>query len=122
MEVLIMAQSQDCVFCKIIRKEIPSKVVYEDDKVIAFHDINPNAPVHVLVIPKEHIYSLNQVNEENNQIISYIFELIPKLAKQLEIYESGYRVVVNCGKDSGMPVGHLHFHILGGKTLSQMLA
>lgn len=122
MEVLIMAQEKDCIFCKIVRKEAPSKLVYEDDKVIAFHDINPNAPVHVLVIPKEHIYSLNQIDEKNSSVISHIFELIPKIAKQLEVDESGYRVVINCGKDSGMAVGHLHFHILGGKTLSQMLA
>ena len=117
-----MNQGQDCIFCKIIRKEAPSKIVFEDDKVMAFHDINPNAPVHVLVIPKEHIYSLNQVNEENSEVVAYIFELIPKLAKKLGVDESGYRVVVNCGKDSGMVVGHLHFHILGGETLSQKLA
>jgi histidine triad (HIT) family protein len=117
-----MAQSQECVFCKIIRREIPSKVVYEDDKAIAFHDINPNAPVHVLVIPKEHIYSLNQVNDENIEVVAHIFKLIPRLAEQLGVNESGYRVVVNCGKDSGMAVGHLHFHILGGKMLSQTLA
>lgn len=117
-----MSNNQDCVFCKIINGEIPSKKVYEDDRIIAFHDIAPNAPVHVLVIPKEHIPSLNFVSEKNSKVLSDIMALIPKLAKELEVDESGYRVVVNCGSDSGMMVEHLHFHILGGRPLPQKLA
>lgn len=116
-----MSDNKDCVFCKIINGEIPSNKVYEDDNIIAFHDIAPNAPVHVLVIPKEHIPSLNFVNEGNSKVLADIMVLIPKLAKELNVYESGYRVVVNCGSDSGMAVEHLHFHILGGKPLPQKL-
>ena len=116
-----MSNNHDCVFCKIIRGELPSKKVYEDDKIIAFHDIAPNAPVHVLVIPKEHIPSMNFVNEENSQIIAEIMVLIPKLANELKVDQSGYRVVVNCGSDGGMAVEHLHFHILGGRPLPQKL-
>lgn len=117
-----MSSSPDCIFCKIISGEIPSNKVYEDHDVMVFHDIEPNAPIHVLVIPKEHIPSLNFVDDNNSQIIAKIMTLIPELAKQLEIHESGYRVVVNCGKDSGMLVEHLHFHILGGEILSQRLS
>ena len=117
-----MSNNQDCVFCKIINEEIPSKKVYEDDKIIAFHDIAPNAPVHVLVIPKEHIPSLNYVNEENSETIAQIMVLIPKLARELKVDQSGYRIIVNCGRDSGMEVEHLHFHILGGGPLQQKLA
>lgn len=117
-----MSNNHDCVFCKIIDGEIPSKKIYEDDKIIAFHDIAPNAPVHVLVIPKEHISSLNFIDEENSKLIADIMILIPNLAKELNVHESGYRVVVNCGSDSGMAVEHLHFHILGGRPLPQKLA
>ncbi|NLI60226.1 MAG: histidine triad nucleotide-binding protein [Clostridiales bacterium] len=116
-----MPDKQDCVFCKIIAGEIPSKKVYEDDKLMAFHDIAPNAPVHVLVIPKKHIPSLNFVNEDHSEIMAHIMVMIPKLAKELKVDESGYRVVVNCGSDSGMMVEHLHFHILGGRLLPQKL-
>lgn len=107
----------DCIFCKIAKNEIPSKKVYEDDKVLAFYDISPKAPVHVLVIPKEHIKDLNEVNENNAEVISHIFVVINKLVKELGIAESGYRVISNCGKDGGQEVPHLHFHILGGKSL-----
>lgn len=116
-----MSNNQDCVFCKIVKGELPSKKVYEDDKILAFHDIAPNAPVHVLVIPKEHIPSMNFVNEENSQTIAQIMVQIPKLAQELKVDQSGYRVVVNCGSDSGMAVEHLHFHILGGRPLPQKL-
>ncbi|HZJ82584.1 MAG TPA: histidine triad nucleotide-binding protein [Clostridia bacterium] len=117
-----MSNNPECIFCKIIDGDIPSSKIYEDAEIIAFHDIEPNAPVHVLVIPKEHIHSLNFVNEGNSEIIAKIFTLIPKLAKQLKVFESGYRIIVNSGKDSGMMVGHLHFHILGGTTLSKSLS
>lgn len=107
----------DCIFCKIIKGEIPSKKVYEDDKILAFHDINPEAPVHVLVVPKEHINSLNGINETNSDVVSHIFLTINKIVKDLGISESGYRVLTNTGKDGGQTVSHMHFHVLGGKEL-----
>lgn len=107
----------ECLFCKIAQGQIPSNKVYEDDKVLAFHDISPEAPVHLLVIPKEHIESVNGLNEENCKIVSHIFMVINKLVKELKISESGYRVVNNCGIDGGQTVEHIHFHILGGRNL-----
>lgn len=107
----------NCIFCKIIKGEIPCSKVYEDDKVLAFNDISPEAPVHVLVIPKEHIRSVNEINEKNSNIISHIFEVINKLVLELKVEETGYRVVTNCGKDGGQTVDHLHFHVLGGRSL-----
>ena len=106
----------DCVFCKIISGEIPSKKVYEDDKIIAINDLNPMAPVHVLFIPKEHICCANAITEENSGIVAHIFTKIPVVAKELGL-ENGYRVVNNCGEDGGQTVMHLHFHLLGGKKL-----
>jgi Diadenosine tetraphosphate (Ap4A) hydrolase and other HIT family hydrolases len=108
---------EDCLFCKIVKGEIPSKKVYEDDKVYAFHDINPEAPVHFLVIPKEHIQSANDLNDNNSDIISHIFKVINKLAVELNISEKGYRIVNNCGEDGGQTVGHIHFHVLGGRNM-----
>lgn len=110
----------DCIFCKIINGEIPSKKVYEDERCLAFYDINPMAPVHILVIPKIHIASCNEINIENSDIIKHIFEIIPNIAKSVGI--DSYRVVSNCGSDAGQTVGHLHFHILGGKVLSTDMA
>jgi histidine triad (HIT) family protein len=110
-----------CVFCKIVRKEIPAKVVYEDEKVMAFHDINPQAPVHVLVIPKEHIPTLNNLEEKHKELIGHIFLVIKEIAKELGIAESGYRVLVNCNRDGGQEIYHLHFHLLGGKPLGPMV-
>lgn len=107
----------DCLFCKIINGEIPSKKLYEDEKILAFYDIAPIAPVHFLVIPKEHIQSVDSVNESNSETIAYIFEKIGQLAKEASI-ENGYRVISNCGADAGQTVPHLHFHVLGGKELS----
>ena len=106
----------DCVFCKIISGEIPSKKVYEDDKIIAIYDLNPVAPVHVLFIPKEHICCANAITEENSGVVAHIFTKIPAVAKELGL-ENGYRVVNNCGEDGGQTVMHLHFHLLGGKKL-----
>ena len=111
----------DCLFCKIIAGDIPSTKVYEDDLCFAFRDINPQAPTHVLVIPKTHIASVNGVCADNSAVIAHIFEVIPTIAKA-EGLVSGYRVVSNCGPDAGQTVHHLHFHILGGKELSLDMA
>lgn len=105
---------EDCIFCKIINGEIPSEKVYEDDKVIAFKDINPAAPMHILVIPKEHVQDVLAVNPENKEMISNIFLAINKIAKQLGIEKDGFRIINNCGKDAGQEVMHLHFHLLAG--------
>lgn len=107
----------DCVFCKIIDGVIPSKKVYEDDRILAFYDLEPQAPVHVLFIPKTHIASTDGLTEENSAVISHIFTVIPKIAKELGL-ANGYRVVNNCGEDGGQTVHHLHFHLLGGKKLN----
>lgn len=110
----------DCIFCKIVKGDIPSNKVYEDDTVLAFHDIAPQMPVHVIVIPKMHIASAAEVNEDNSAVIGHIFEVIPKIAKDLGL-DNGFRIINNCGKDGGQTVGHIHFHILGGKTLGEGL-
>ena len=107
----------DCIFCKIINGDIPSNKIYEDDKVLAFHDISKAAPIHFLVIPKEHISSINEINEGNNEIIAHIFVVINKLVKELNIHETGYRITSNCGKDGGQTVNHIHFHIMGQREL-----
>ena len=110
-----------CLFCKIIADEIPSTKVYEDETVYAFRDINPQAPTHVLVVPKAHIEDCNGINAENSAVIAHIFEVIPQIAKA-EGLANGYRVVSNCGPDAGQTVQHLHFHILGGKALALEMA
>lgn len=107
----------DCIFCKIIKKEIPSNIVYEDNEILAFRDINPVAPVHILVIPKKHISSLIDLNEEDELIIGKVYTVINKIAEQEGINKKGFRVIVNCGEDGGQEVKHLHFHVLGGKKL-----
>lgn len=112
---------ENCLFCKIVRGEIPSTKVYEDERVLAFRDIAPMAPTHILVIPKAHIASVNEVNAENADIVAHIFTVIPKIA-EAEKLENGYRVVSNCGADAGQTVHHLHFHILGGKKLNTEMA
>ena len=111
----------DCIFCKIIAGDIPSTKVYEDELVYAFRDINPQAPTHILVIPKAHIESVNGITAENSAVVAHIFEVIPKIAA-MENLMDGYRVVSNCGPDAGQTVFHLHFHILGGKELSLQMA
>ena len=111
----------DCIFCKIIAGEIPSNKVYEDDTMLAFRDINPMAPCHVLVIPKTHIASLDEVTAENSEIIAKIFEKIPAVAKAAGV-TTGYRLISNCGEDACQSVKHLHFHILGGKKLPENMA
>ena len=113
---------ENCLFCKIIAGEIPSSKGYEDENVYAFHDINPNAPVHVLVIPKKHIASIQEVSVENIDTVSKVLQAIPTIASQLGLADNGYRVITNCGEDGGQSVKHLHFHILGGKKLPVTLA
>ena len=108
---------KDCLFCKIAAGEIPSKKVYEDEDVYSFYDINPMAPVHVLVIPKEHIGSLAEINDGNLGSVSKVMRKIPDIAASLGL-ENGYRLVSNCGRDACQSVPHLHFHILGGRQLS----
>ena len=112
---------ENCLFCKIVKGDIPSTKVYEDEKVLAFRDIAPMAPTHILVIPKLHIGSVAEVTEENAEIVAHIFTVIPKIA-EAEGLRNGYRVVSNCGPDAGQTVHHLHFHILGGKKLSVEMA
>lgn len=111
----------DCLFCKIIAGEIPSTKVYEDDSVFAFRDIAPQAPTHILVIPKAHISGCNGVTPENSNLVAHIFEVIPRIAAA-EGLAGGYRVVSNCGDDAGQTVHHLHFHILGGQKLALEMA
>lgn len=106
---------EDCIFCKIINNEIPSTRVYEDDTIIAFNDINPIAPVHILVVPKVHINSLMEL--ENNELLIHILEVIKQIAKEQGIDKDGFRVVTNIGENAGQEVKHLHFHILGGTKL-----
>lgn len=108
----------DCIFCKIIAGEIPSNKAYEDEYMLAFHDIAPQAPVHILVIPKEHIPSVDGVNAENSAVVAKIFETIPKIAAKAGL-TNGYRVITNCGDDACQTVKHLHFHIMGGKKLPE---
>ncbi len=109
---------EDCIFCKIIAGEIPSDKVYEDDFVYAFSDINPVAPVHVLIIPKTHISLLSEITEENSAVISKIYEAAAKIAENLGIAQDGYRVVTNCGERAGQTVFHIHFHLLAGRDLT----
>lgn len=111
----------DCLFCRIIKGEIPSRRAFENEHIYAFHDIAPQAPVHILVIPKEHIESVDGVNSENSAVVAEIFENIPRIAKEAGL-TGGYRVISNCGDDACQSVHHLHFHILGGAQLSDKMA
>ena len=111
----------DCLFCKIIDREIPGDIVYEDDKVLAFNDINPVAPYHILVIPKKHIKSLNEIENVDEKIISKIMFTIKNIAKEQGFAEEGYRVINNCGENGGQEVAHLHFHVLAGKKLGEKI-
>ena len=112
---------EDCLFCKIVKGEIPLKKVYEDEEVYAFSDINPQAPIHILVIPKKHICSIAELNEENKDIVGKIFMAINKIAKENGFLNSGFRVISNCGENAGQTVKHLHFHILAGKELGEKI-
>jgi len=110
-----------CLFCKIVSGEIPSKTLFEDDTVKAFFDIEPKAPVHFLVIPKQHIVSAAEINASNSAVVSHVYEVIALLAKEQKI-ENGFRIISNVGEDAGQTVKHLHFHVLGGRKLSTDMA
>jgi histidine triad (HIT) family protein len=108
---------ENCIFCKIISGKIPSKVVYEDEEVFAFHDINPIAPVHILIIPRKHISTLNDIGPEHRDLMGRLALVSKELARQHNIDERGYRLVINCGEEGGQEVQHLHAHLLGGRPL-----
>jgi len=107
----------DCIFCKIINKEIKANLVYEDEKFVAFEDINPVAPLHLLIIPKKHIESINHLEEKDKELIGELFLTAQKIAKEQKVDQTGYRLIINVGKDAGQTVSHLHLHLLGRKEL-----
>lgn len=107
----------DCLFCKIIRKELPAKIIYEDDEILAFEDIHPQAPVHVLVIPKKHLSSSLEIKNEDNELIGRLFQAANRLAREKGIAERGFRTVINCNAEAGQTVFHLHLHLLGGRGM-----
>ena len=107
----------NCIFCKIVNRSIPSTIVYEDDKVMAFKDIEPEAPVHILIVPKEHISDVKALNADNAGILADIHLAANKIAKEMGIEESGFRLITNCGSDAGQTVFHLHYHLVGGRKL-----
>ncbi|MDD4295695.1 MAG: histidine triad nucleotide-binding protein [Ruminiclostridium sp.] len=111
----------DCIFCKIIDGTIPSKKIYENDHIIAFQDIHPAAPVHVLIVPKIHIESLEALNDENMDIVTKVHFAIQKVAKIMKINSDGYRIIVNCGKNGGQTIPHLHYHLLGGAEFNEKI-
>ncbi|GBE02057.1 HIT-like protein [bacterium BMS3Abin08] len=108
----------DCLFCKIVKGEIPAKVIYEDEKVLVFEDINPQAPVHTLVIPKKHISTLLEITGEDNELIGYLFQVANRIARDKGIADRGFRLVINCNREAGQTVFHVHLHLLGGRTMS----
>ena len=112
---------EDCLFCKIVKGEIPSTKVYEDDEVLAFEDINPAAPIHILVIPKKHITSLAHLQKEDETVVGKIYNVMNRIAEEKGFKEDGYRVIVNCGKNGGQEVMHLHFHLLAGKQFGEKI-
>ncbi len=107
----------NCIFCKIIQGDIPSQKVYEDDLVMAFNDISPQAPVHILIIPKEHYSNILEVEESQKELIGHIFMIAKKIAREMGIHEKGFRIVMNCNRDGGQTVFHLHFHLLAGRQM-----
>lgn len=108
---------EDCLFCKIVAGDIPSTKVYEDDKVYAFNDIEPQAPIHIIIVPKMHISSSNELTDQNAEVIGHIFAVAAKIAREKGFAEKGWRIVNNCGEDGGQTVGHIHFHLLAGRNL-----
>ena len=112
---------EDCIFCKIIKGDIPSNKVYEDEDILAFNDINPAAPIHILVIPKKHISRLTFLNKEDEALIGKIYTTINRIAEREGFKENGFRVIANCGKDAGQEVEHIHFHVLAGKHLGEKI-
>ncbi|OGF48533.1 MAG: histidine triad nucleotide-binding protein [Candidatus Firestonebacteria bacterium RIFOXYA2_FULL_40_8] len=107
-----------CIFCKIVQKQIPAKIVYEDEKVLAFEDSTPQAPVHILIIPKEHIPTVNDINESHKEILSALFAVAKKIAEENNIAQRGYRLVMNTNAEAGQSVFHIHLHILGGRHMA----
>lgn len=112
-----MTTAKDCIFCKIVAKEIPAKIAYEDDSVVAFHDINPQAPVHLQIIPKQHVARVSDLTPETVDLSSKLVLIANRLAKEFSISEPGYRLVINCNAGAGQSVYHLHLHLLGGRPL-----
>lgn len=110
--------AEDCIFCKLANKEIPTNLIYEDDQVVAFNDLNPVAPVHVLIVPKEHKLNLSAYDQADEQLLGHILTTAAHIAKELGLEESGYRVITNAGPDAGQSVMHTHFHLLGGRKLN----
>ncbi len=110
--------ASDCLFCRIARKEIPSKVVHEDDHSIAFDDINPKAPVHVLIIPRKHVSTIDDVAPEDTQVLGHLVQVARTIARSRGIADSGYRLVFNCRADAGQEVFHIHLHLVGGRKMS----
>ena len=108
----------ECIFCKIAGKEIPTEIVFENEDVVAFNDLNPKAPVHVLFIPKKHVATLNDLSDDDSDMVGKIFSAIKDVAAKKGISVGGYRVVANCNKDAGQEVFHIHFHLLGGRALT----
>jgi histidine triad (HIT) family protein len=111
----------DCIFCQIASGKIPSDIVYQDQEIVAFRDINPKAPVHILIIPKKHIASLDQLSQSDTALVGRMVALASRLAKDEGVAEKGYRLAINCGKEGGQLVPHLHMHLLGGRQLSDAL-
>ena len=112
--------SKDCIFCKIIKGDIPTEKIYEDENVIAFNDISPKSPTHILVVPKKHVASLNDLKPDDMNMILHVFDAIKKIAAKQGVAEDGYRVIVNTNKSAGQEVFHIHFHIMGGRQLGSM--
>ncbi|MCH8256664.1 MAG: histidine triad nucleotide-binding protein [Proteobacteria bacterium] len=112
--------SEDCLFCKIISKDIPADIVYEDDKVLAFRDINPQAPIHILIIPHKHISTINDATTDDQELLGYMILIAAQIAKDNGVAESGYRLVVNCNAQGGQTVFHVHLHILAGRQLTHL--
>lgn len=113
-----MAMSPSCIFCKIVRKEIPSKAVFEDDKIMAFEDIRPQAPVHIIIVPKSHIEKASELQDADANLVGRLILIAKNIANGKKIQDSGYRIVMNCNKDAGQEVFHLHLHLLGGRKFS----
>ena len=106
---------EDCIFCKVVKGEIPSQKVYEDEKILAFNDVNPQAPIHILIIPKRHIDKLSSLEDKDKELIGYMFLIAKRIAKDKGINKTGYRIVGNCEKNAGQLVFHIHLHLLGGR-------
>jgi len=109
---------EDCLFCKIIKKELPADIIYEDDDFLSFRDISPRAPIHFLIIPKKHIPSINHLDQKDKELMGKLFLTASEIARKQKVSDKGYRLIINVGKDAGQAVAHLHLHLLAGKTLS----